>query len=72
MVGFGLGVQGHHGKRISRVYLYRSEDGTGAGSCGRRLRDTQLNIGVDLDGEAHGFYFSSIDLFNQIHRCDQN
>ncbi len=55
MVGFGLSVQGDHGKRISRVYLYRPEDRTGARSCGCRLCDTQLIIGMDLDGEAHGF-----------------
>ena len=71
MVGFGLGVQGDHGKRISRVYLYRPKDSTGARSSGCRLCNTQLIIGMDLDGEAHGFFFSSIDLLDHIHRCDR-
>lgn len=56
MVGFGVGVQGNHGERVSRVYLYRPKDSTEARSCGRRLYNTELIIGIDLDGEAHGLF----------------
>ncbi len=70
---FGVDIQGNHGKRVSRVYLYRSEDSIGARSCGRRLCNTEVIVwhGSGWRSSQSLQYRQYIDFLIQIYRYDR-